>query len=210
MIDKTILQKCSPYSLISKERFLNNIFAVCHVESQKIEGDIVEIGVYLGGSMLAMMLTYKETKAVPRTFHLYDTFEGMTPAGEHDFTVGGKSAAEIMKVDRNILCIGHLDHVKANISHHTDIVPQYHVGDILQNTYIPEKIAVLRLDTDWYESTKHELDTFYDSVVSGGIVIIDDYGHWKGCKKAVDEFLETHTNIVLKKIDYSGVYFIKP
>jgi hypothetical protein len=87
---------------------------------------------------------------------------------------------------------------------------QYHVGDILKNTYYPERIALLRLDTDWYESTAHELAKFYDLVVPGGVVIIDDYGHWAGARKAVDEFLATRPEITLQQIDYTGVYFIKP
>jgi hypothetical protein len=86
-----------------------------------------------------------------------------------------------------------LEEVKANISNHTKYEKiQYHQGDILKNEYYPNEIAILRLDTDWYESTKFELDNFYDKVSVGGIVIIDDYGHWQGCKQAVDEFLVKH------------------
>lgn len=196
--------------MISHERFTNNIHAVIYVENRKIEGDIIEIGVYLGGSILSMMLTYEKTKALAREFHLYDTFEGMTPPTEVDIDLHGYSAKMLLEVDNNIRCIGKLDDVKSNIHRHTSIVPRYHVGDILKNKYVPEKIAILRLDTDWYESTKHELDTFYDSVVPGGVIIIDDYGHWKGSRKAVDEFLALHPGLTLYRIDNEGVYFIKP
>ena len=196
--------------MISHERFTNNIHAVIYVENHKIEGDIVEIGVYLGGSILSMMLTYGNTKALPRDFHLYDTFEGMTPPTDVDIDLHGYSAKMLLEVDNNIRCIGKLEDVKRNITRHTSIVPQYHVGDILKNKYIPQKIAILRLDTDWYESTKYELDTFYDNVVSGGVIIIDDYGHWKGSCKAVDEFLAVHPGLTLYNIDNEGVYFIKP
>ena len=72
------------------------------------------------------------------------------------------------------------------------------------------KIAILRLDGDWYESTKVCLDNLYDKVASGGYIIIDDYGHWEGAKKATDEFLaKKGIKPDLVKIDYTGVYFIK-
>ena len=201
---------CRPYSMISIERFLNNLDAVQDVEFSRIPGDIVEIGVWKGGSILSMMLMYEKTKMVERTFHLYDTFEGMTEPTELDKDLHNVAAKELLKSHVLVQAVGHLHVVQQNIQSHTSIVPKYHIGDILKNTYYPEKIAVLRLDTDWYESTKFELDNFYDKVVSGGYVIIDDYGHWKGCKQAVDEFLATHPEIKLTKIDYTGVFFRKP
>ncbi len=208
--DTVILNTCKPYSLLSKERLQNNITSVRTVEWESIPGDIVEIGVYLGGSMMAMILAYESTKNHPRTFHMYDTFQGMTEASEYDTDNSGRTADDCMKRDPSVKCVAYLENVQENIRRNTQIVPKYHVGDILKNTYVPEKIAVLRLDTDWYESTKHELATFYENVVSGGFVIIDDYGHWKGCQKAVDEFLADHPDISLQKIDYTGVYFRKP
>jgi hypothetical protein len=196
--------------MISTERFTNNIDSIRHVEMNKIPGDIVEIGVWKGGSMLSMILAHERILHIPRTFHLYDTFEGMTPATSVDVDHANNDATKLMEQVPFIRCISSLDEVKANISRHTSIQPKYHIGDILKNTFYPDSIAVLRLDTDWYESTKFELDHFYDKVVSGGIVIIDDYGHWKGCKKAVDEFLENHPGITVNKIDYTGIYFVKP
>lgn len=196
--------------MISVERFLNNIMSVQHVEAHKIPGDIVEIGVYKGGSILSMMLAYEKLSGTGRNFHLYDTFEGMTPPTADDVDLNGEDSQKLMDENPFFKCVGHLSEVKANIQKHTAIQPQYHVGDILKNAFYPEQIAVLRLDTDWYESTKFELDHFYDKVAHGGIVIVDDYGHWKGCKKAVDEFLEKHPEIQIQKIDYTGIYFIKP
>jgi O-methyltransferase len=204
-----ILNTCKQYSLLSEERLRANIAAVRYVNREGIAGDIVEIGVWKGGSMLAMMLTNEESPS-SRLFHLYDTFVGMTEPSDTDADFNGISAELMMLHNPGFRCISSLEEVKENISRHTGIVPQYHEGDILLNTFVPKKIAVLRLDTDWYESTKHELDTFYDSVVPGGIIIIDDYGHWKGCKKAVDEFLGVHPEIVLQTIDYTGRWFLKP
>ncbi len=75
---------------------------------------------------------------------------------------------------------------------------------------VPEKISILRLDTDWYESTKHELNNLFPRLVSGGILIIDDYGHFQGSKKAVDEYFEENKiSSFLFRIDYTGRLFVK-
>jgi O-methyltransferase len=201
---------CKNYSMISKERFACNINAVIEIESKQIEGCIIEIGVWKGGSILSMILTSELFSKTPREFHLYDTFEGMTVASDVDKDLNNNSAESLMNQNAWVRCISGLDEVKSNIQRHTNITPYYHVGDIRQNNVVPEKIAILRLDTDWYDSTKYELETFYNNVSPGGIIIIDDYGHWQGCKKAVDEFLEKHPTIVLQTIDYTGRYFYKP
>jgi hypothetical protein len=76
---------------------------------------------------------------------------------------------------------------------------------------IPDQLAILRLDTDWYESTKHELDHLYPRLVSGGILIIDDYGHWQGARQAVDEyFARQNLKPLLSRIDYTCRIMIKP
>ncbi len=74
----------------------------------------------------------------------------------------------------------------------------------------PPQIALLRLDTDWYESTYHELVHLFPRLSSGGILIIDDYGHWKGARKAVDKyFSENKLDLLLHRIDYSGRICVK-
>lgn len=210
----TIISKCSPYTMISRERLLANIYSVHHINTTGIQGDIVEIGVWKGGSMLSMMLTDEYTnKNHERHFYLYDTFEGMTPPLLVDRDIQGTQADMFLQQNEFCKCICPLESVKKTIEENVSILLDkihYQVGDICKNTFYPTKIAVLRLDTDWYESTKFELDHFYDLVEPGGIIIIDDYGHWQGCRKAVDEFLELHKNIHLTPIDYTGVYFIKP
>lgn len=205
----------SKFSLLSRERLLFNIAAIDSVCSKNILGDIVEIGVWKGGSMLSMLLALEKNNCLDRTIHLYDTFEGMTPSTEADKDFNGKDANELIKQDSFWSCISGLEEVQKNISQNSKYpshLINYHKGDICKTKFIPDKIAVLRLDTDWYESTKFELDNFYDKVCSGGMVIIDDYGHWQGCKQAVDEFLRDRasSNIKLFEIDYTGVFFIKP
>ena len=75
---------------------------------------------------------------------------------------------------------------------------------------IPKKIALLRLDTDWYQSTKIELEVLWDRLEPGAPCIIDDYGHWNGCRKAVNEFFEKlQKNYKAEKIDYTGIRIFK-
>jgi len=207
-----IVAVCSPYTMVSTERLLQNIKSIDHVETNSILGDIVEIGVWKGGSMLAMIQQYESYGKNERHFHLYDTFTGMTPPSEHDKDMNGTLAQHLLG-HPGVKAECSLDIVKSVLSKHvrydsTQI--HYHKGDILKNTEYPDTIAVLRLDTDFYDSTKHELEHFYPRVSPGGIVMIDDYGHWQGCRTAVDEFLQKHKNIHVNQIDYTGIYFVKP
>jgi hypothetical protein len=203
---------CNPISMIRDHRFAANILAVEHVLENNLDGDIVEVGVWKGGSVVSMLMTLIKNNNTSKKIHLYDTFEGMTPHTEKDFDLQGRAAGHLINSDPFWLCVSPLEEVKNNISktRYPEDLISYHKGDICKANFIPSKISFLRLDTDWYESTKCELEKFYDSVVSGGIIMLDDYGHWQGCKKAVDEFLLDKPNIKIIKIDYTGVYFIKP
>lgn len=204
-----IFNKVKDLTLLQMERVIANIESVDHVINNNIDGDIVEIGVYKGGSILSILLRLEEKNILDKTIHLYDTFEGMTESSELDIDLNNVKAKDAMEY---YLCKCDLDSVINNINSNTDYpknLIKYHVGDIVKTNFIPDKISILRLDTDWYESTKFELDNFFHKVSIGGVVIIDDYGHWNGCKKAVDEFLLFHPEIQIKKIDYTGIKFIK-
>ena len=204
-----IVALARPMSCCSAERLHFNIEAVRKVNARKVEGAIVEIGVYKGGSMVAMMRADQQD----REFFLYDTFQGMTPPSDFDVDYNGFSAEVLMNSDARVKCASPLKEVQENIFHSTHVPSSrihYIVGDIMKATTFPEKIAVLRLDTDFYDSTKFELEHFYDRVSPGGIVIVDDFGHWKGCRRAVEEFLDVHPTLKPIPIDYTGVYFEKP
>lgn len=206
--DEEILTVAKRFSACSFERLQFNIDAVRR--SQDKVGDIVEVGVYKGGSMIAMMKAERDEK---RTYWLYDTFEGMTEPSEFDKDYNGYSAERLMSQNPDVKCEAPLADVKRAIEEHTKVPVnriRYMVGDIRQARTFPDKIVILRLDTDFYDSTAFELEHFYPRVVAGGIVIIDDYGHWQGARKAVDEFLKNHPEIQLNKIDYTGVWFQKP
>ena len=197
--------------MIGNDRMVFNMKSIDMIETDTIEGDVVEVGVWKGGSMLSMILKYETYNKYDREFYLYDTFTGMTAPSSIDVDLANTSAADIL-TQEHIRCFAPYDMVKSNIERHTRYPHiRYIVGDICQNTTFPKnEIALLRLDTDWYESTKVELETFYPRVKKNGIVIVDDYGHWKGCKQAVDEFLLQHPDISIQTIDYTGIWFRKP
>lgn len=203
-----IYSTCKPITMLSKERIFANISSVEKIIQDNIPGDIIEIGVWKGGSMLAMILALEELNQT-RNIKLYDTFEGMTAPTNKDYDMKGNSA-ESFKNDALIKAYAPLEVVKNNIysniknSHNISFIK----GDILNTSIFPDSISILRLDTDWYESTKFELENFYPLVHSGGAIIIDDYGHWAGAKLAVDEFI-AGKNIELLKIDYTGRMFFK-
>lgn len=203
---------------LNTDRILCNINAIEYIINNNILGDIVEIGVWRGGSMLSMLKSLELLNITNRSIHLYDTFNGMTETTDLD-TIHGVHAKDFSLMhygtnDVSEMCRISLDEVKNNINIHSNYpshLIHYHVGDITQTQFFPDSISVLRLDTDWYESTKFELENFYDKVSSGGIIIIDDYGCWYGCQKATNDFIQTRgLNIQFINATDGAVYFYKP
>ena len=212
MNNETIIQNSSKFSLLSEERLLNNIRSIDHILLKNIQGHIVEIGVYRGGSIMAMIYTLQRNNAL-KHIYLYDTFEGMTDATQNDTIIAtGEHYNNAVVNSVSLACIASLEDVKQNISttNYDETYIHYVKGNILNNQIFPDKISILRLDTDFYDSTKHELETFYDLVSPGGIIIIDDYGFWNGSRRATDEFLQDKPHIKLYDIDNTGVFFVKP
>ena len=206
----SIYEICKPYTLLSYERICNNINSVDYIYSNNIKGDIVEIGVFKGGSIMSMIIS-NQILNDNRTFYLYDTFEGMTEPNELD-TISSTNQHFNEVKNEHFMCECSIELVKNNINklnYDTNMI-KYIKGDITKNSIFPDSISILRLDTDFYVSTKYELDYFYNRVTPGGIVIIDDYGYWNGARKATDEFLSDKPYIKLIPIDDTGVYFYKP
>ena len=166
--------------------------------------------------MLSMVLAHESApnSAPHRDFHLYDTFAGMSEAGAEDIDLHGRHAVHMLAQEgSNVRCDGApLAGVQVMFQNElrSTAALHYHVGDVRHADFFPEKIAVLRLDTDYYDSTRFELEHLYDRIPSGGFIIIDDYGHWQGCKKAVDEFWLARNLPPLIGIDYTGVYMQVP
>ncbi|MEV0118991.1 TylF/MycF/NovP-related O-methyltransferase [Streptomyces sp. NPDC050844] len=214
---KGIIRAVKPYTMTSPERLNAFILATRHVVRHGIPGDIVECGVWRGGSMQACAKTLLAAGDTERDLYLFDTYEGMTPPTEEDLRRDGKSAEELLEVqgkDRPIWAVASLDDVKSGFAK----VPYpeeriHYVQGKVEDTVpreAPEKISILRLDTDWYASTQHELEHLYGRLVSGGVLLIDDYGYWQGSRQAVDEFLDkTGERLLLLRMD-EGRIAVKP
>lgn len=198
MTDQDIVSIARQYSLTSDE----NLYATVEIMRtlEGTDGDMVECGVWQGGHIIAAMLASTQ----PRTFWLYDTFEGMTEPGPEDYR-RGRHATETAKYRKR----GPQNWCRCDIETVTDNVEQYRgphqviyrkgpVEITLHESPLPEQVAFLRLDTDFYASTKIELQVLYPRLIVGGAMVIDDYGSWDGCRKAVDEYFNgklSHTAI---------------
>jgi hypothetical protein len=209
-----ICRKVAPFTMTSPQRVLALCEAVRYLHASGVQGAIVECGVWRGGSMMAVAETLMAIGATDRQLFLFDTFEGMTPPSIHDVDYAGKQAstllAESSKDDAaSVWCVAPMDAVRSALS--STGYPQQNiqlVQGMVETTIpagAPDKIALLRLDTDWYESTRHELEHLFPRLVVGGVLIIDDYGHWEGARKAVDDYIrEQGLRLLLTRVDYSG------
>jgi O-methyltransferase len=216
---KSIFAEVRPYTMTGLERVAVLCQAVAYVVRNNIPGDLVECGVWRGGSMMAAAKVLLANEAADRTLHLFDTFAGMPPPMAVDVNLRGENASELLdrakdsRSSASIWAIAPLDAVRS-VMHATGYDPQrikYVVGRVEDTlpAHAPERIALLRLDTDWYESTYHELVHLYPRLSVGGVLIIDDYGHWQGCRKAVDEYFADDP-LFLFRIDYTGRMAVRP
>ncbi len=216
---QSIIEKVQPFTMTSRERLYGLLEAVKYIESNQIDGHLVECGVWRGGSMLAAAETLTRFKNQERELFLYDTFEGMPPPGAADVSYTDQKADQLLQQDQNkeeslIWAYSTLETVQKTMNLST--YPQnkiHYIKGKVENTIpenLPDKIALLRLDTDWYESTRHELIHLFPRLVKGGVLIIDDYGFWKGARQAVDEyFAENKIQILLTRMDDTGRMAIK-
>lgn len=202
-------------------RMVGLIDAVKYVVANRIEGAIIECGVWRGGSSMLAALTLLELGDTARDLFLFDTFEGMSPPSDKDVMFDGTKAKDVLDASErreeldNYWCIGSVENVRGNML--STGYPEKHIHLVkgkVEDTiprHAPEKIALLRLDTDWYESTKHELEHLYPRLAPHGVLIIDDYGHWVGAKQAVDEYFAAQKlKPFLSRLDYTGRLVIKP
>ncbi len=213
------INSAKPFTMTSPERMVSLIRATEYTIKNNIEGDFVECGVWKGGSAMLILKTLLKYGIDNKKIYLYDTFEGMSVPTEKDVSFTGKKAEVLLQeqdkaVSHSVWCYSSLEEVKANIRQvgypeENIVFVQGKVEETIPAT-IPEKICLLRLDTDWYESTQHELLHLYPLLAQRGILIIDDYGHWEGCRKAVDEYFEANEiPIFLSRIDYTGRLAVK-
>jgi O-methyltransferase len=214
------LDTVAPQTMTTPAKIAALVEATRYVVRTRVPGAIVECGVWRGGSMQAVALTLCALEDTDRELHLFDTFEGMPPPTPEDTrtTETGQVTAETLLAESDkdswMWAVAGLEDVKkvmAGTGYPSDKV-HFHPGMVEETTpgQAPETIAILRLDTDWYASTKHELQHLYDRLSPGGVLVLDDYGDWDGARKATDEWLaETEEPIFLAPMG-SGCIAVKP
>lgn len=216
---KNIYFKAQPYTMTPLQRMYALHKATQYVIDNNIQGDIVECGVWKGGSMMVSALTLLNRNNTDKKLYLYDTFAGMSKPTENDKPIVTKKDTmtrwnEMQDEGFNNWDYSPLEEVKKNVF--STNYPQEKISFIkgkVEDTIpqnLPEKISILRLDTDWYESTYHELVHLFPKLSIGGVLIIDDYGHWDGARRAVDQyFKENKIPMLLNRTDYSGHIGVK-
>jgi O-methyltransferase len=196
-----LIESVKPFTMTTPERMHALIHAVEYLQRHAVPGDFVECGVWRGGSMMVAAQTLLRLGARDRVLWLYDTFEGMTAPTEHDVSSKGVKATDKFArrqtgADRSDWCLADLEDVRRNVlgtGYPADRV-RFVKGKVEETLSgeAPPQISLLRLDTDWYESTRYELEVLFPRLSVGGVLIIDDYGDWTGARKAVDEYLAGH------------------
>ena len=215
-----IWESVRDYTMTYPERGYALYKAVEYVCVRDIPGDFVECGVWRGGSCMLIAKALMRFAESPRRIFLYDTFSGMTePTDEDVIAWNNRSVLEKWEEDRQGIkdnfsswAVG-AQEVRRNLQ--TTGYPEDQLvfveGDILETLThtIPDTIALLRLDTDWYRSTAHELATLYPRLVPGGVLVVDDYGHFRGARKAVDEYFGSKNMPMFARVDYTGGVAVK-
>ncbi|MDP4020436.1 MAG: TylF/MycF/NovP-related O-methyltransferase [Candidatus Adlerbacteria bacterium] len=206
----TLFYNYKPYTMVPPGRSLGLYKAVEYIVANKLEGDLVECGVWRGGQSMIAAKVLLEREGTRRKLWLYDTFSGMSAPTELDIKIktgalAGERWRQEQRETRNEWCYASLEEVKRNmeITGYPEDKVVYVRGKVEDTIpkMAPEKIALLRLDTDWYQSTAHELKHLFPLLAEGGILIIDDYYSWSGARKAVDEYFKNRAGIVFFDVD---------
>lgn len=199
-------------TMTSLESLATLALACKYVVKNGITGDFVEAGVWRGGSSIVA----KKFLTGERSFYLFDTYAGMTKPTIHDYRVGASSNTSTVehwknqsKSTHNEWVFASLEEVQKNFRSFNllDNSVNFIEGNVIETLIdlkVPAKIAILRLDTDFYDSTLMELQVLWPRLVSGGILILDDYGHWDGARRAVDEYFEKETDVLMVPIAGGG------
>jgi len=208
------IRRVRPFTMTSAERIVAAIRTTEYIALNHVPGSIVECGVWRGGSMMSIALTLLRLNKGNVPLYLFDTFEGMSEPTAIDGTTAYKEWEVNRTPTHNKWCFASLAEAQNNLlstSYNRDLICfiKGKVEDTLPDS-APAQISLLRLDTDWYESTKYELEHLFPRLSSGGVLLIDDYGYWEGARKAVDEYIEQNRlTILLNRIDNTGRIGIK-
>lgn len=215
--DRQVWERVAPYTMTTPSRVYALVRAVEYVVAGRVPGAVVECGVWKGGSMMAVALTLLRLGVTDRELYLYDTFAGMTEPGAEDVRHSGEEAATLLETlprDSNEWAYAPIDEVRAAMS--DTGYPQeriHYVEGPVEETLpidMPDQVSLLRLDTDWYASTRHELTHLYPRLAQRGVLLVDDYGYWSGQRRAVDEYLaENGLSLLLNRIDAAARIAVK-
>jgi len=231
---RALFGKYREFTMISSDRHKANLEIVERFSN--IDGAVVECGVWRGG----MIASIAEILGENRSYYLFDSFEGLPPAGRWDGEKAKDYQADVDAPEYFDNCAAEMSfaEVAMRMSGATDVnfikgwfdltvgvteIGRHRVsasGHVVGSESAPpsascssssfaESIAVLRVDGDWYESTKVCLDGLYEKVVPGGVVIFDDYDYWDGCTLAVHDFLaERKLPVRIREWVSSGVHYL--
>jgi hypothetical protein len=204
-----IYEACKASTLISIDAMHNIWESVRSVTHNHLPGAFVECGVFLGGSVMAALMFLAESGDVSRDFYLYDTFEGF-PENTEDLDGNGEVVKFYHHPDFEAV-------VRSNIGHvgYPEGLLHFIRGPVestlLDSKNLPNSIAYLRLDTDYYESTRLELELLYPRLVSGGVCIVDDYGVFDGARRATEQHLDSlPARPLLHRVNGGVRAFVKP
>jgi len=220
-----IVKTAAKFSMTSMDRVFCLLRAIQHVNNNNLDGDFVECGVWKGGNLILFKKMIEKLNIKNKKIYGFDTFEGMPEPTDDDRAadgfLGGLKAEYYMRVQKkdinvdNIHNYAPIEMVEKNFINNTNdkdnlLLIKGKVEDTLKIlSNIPEKISILRLDTDWYESTKFELEVLYPRLVKNGVLIIDDYGEWSGSRKATNEYFKDK-KVAMFKIDRAARLIFKP
>jgi len=195
--DMRALRVAGKYAAVGNARLYALIKAAKHIVHAKIPGAAVVCGVGLGGSTIAITRTLRNEGDTSRPTWLYDTFDSETRSEYDDYKASQAYIATVMQKR----CRGY--------DQSALVFVEGMVEDTIPGT-MPDAIALMHLDLDWYAPTKHVLAHLWQRIVPGGVVLIDDYGCWASCRKAVDEyFAENDIHVLLNVVDYTGRIGVK-
>lgn len=215
-----LYEACREATMTSVERMYALYQATGYLIDREVPGDLVECGVWRGGSVMLMASTLVLRGRTDRTLWLYDTFDGVTPPSVDDVQeMTGRPAFAILaererSSDDPFWGLAARAEVEDNLRRTGYPMDRFRFvqGDVLTTipAQAPDGIALLRLDTDWYASTRHELEHLYPRLAKRGVLIIDDYGYWRGSRKATDEYFHAvGERPLLNRIDFTGRIAVK-
>ena len=211
--DLNFIKEIDKFSMCKPPEHWAIIQSINHIKNNNIDGDLVECGVWEGGNIILFGYLLRKLN-LDKKIYAYDTYSGMVEPSIHDVTFKDSNLKNYKNIYKSkdgwVKC--DLKKVKMNISKFIDnhdkdyIFIEGDVRETLDNqNNLPDKISLLRLDTDFYESTSKELEVLFPRLQKNGVLIIDDYGHWKGQKKAVDEYFNLKEDFYwLHRIDYKS------